>query len=165
MPYYLKKETYNMVFECKQCGRCCTSPIVSSMQATVEDIARWRKEGRTDILKYVWAYNLKDADWCSCDIWVSPITGEDMIRCPFLRKVRNKDFYECRIHDTKPEECREYPTERHDFICLRMEIEEGKKPTKKKLKDIFSILSRVIISGNSGYLRAKKTKAVIIDII
>ena len=43
------------------------------------------------------------------DIWISPVTGEDVQRCPWLRKLPNKEKYICRIHDVKPEHCRAYP--------------------------------------------------------
>jgi len=45
----------------------------------------------------------------SFDLWFDPDTGEELYRCPFLRKVRNKDRYRCRIHDTKPSRCRDFP--------------------------------------------------------
>jgi Fe-S-cluster containining protein len=43
------------------------------------------------------------------DIWISPVTGEDVQRCPWLRKLPNQEKYICRIHDVKPEHCRAYP--------------------------------------------------------
>ena len=30
-------------------------------------------------------------------------------RCPFLKKVKNKDQYICLIHDTKPSACKKFP--------------------------------------------------------
>ena len=43
------------------------------------------------------------------DIWFSPKTGEEASRCPWLRKLPNKDIYTCRIHETKPLHCRNFP--------------------------------------------------------
>ena len=43
------------------------------------------------------------------DIWFSPTTGEETARCPWLRKLPNKDIYKCRIHETKPPHCRNFP--------------------------------------------------------
>ena len=112
--------------ECQRCGKCCTGSFVI-LQAMVEDIERWQEEGRQDILKYVWDFDLKSFDGtCSCDIWVSPITGHDLLRCPFLRKVRNKEIYKCLIHETKPEICQVYPDETHDYICARLKEEMNK---------------------------------------
>ena len=42
----------------------------------------------------------------------SPKTGDDVSRCPWLRKVRGKDQYVCRIQDVKPDLCRDYPLSR-----------------------------------------------------
>ena len=46
------------------------------------------------------------------DIWISPKTGDDVARCPWLRKLPGKEKYACRIHDVKPVHCREYPRSR-----------------------------------------------------
>ena len=125
-------------FSCERCGKCCQGSIVGSLQAMVDDIKRWRDEGREDILLYVDQYDIKDADWCSCDIWVSPITRRDLTRCPFLRKIRNKDEYKCSIHETKPKWCREYPIIKDKKrICLRMKEEQSNnelKADKDKVK-------------------------------
>ena len=37
------------------------------------------------------------------------VTGEDVKRCPWLRKLPNQEKFICRIHDVKPEHCRAYP--------------------------------------------------------
>jgi len=64
-----------------------------------QDIDLWEKEGRYDILKWV----------DNGDIWINPKTGEDVDRCPWLRKRNNMPTYYCRIHNVKPKVCREYP--------------------------------------------------------
>ena len=51
-------------------------------------------------------------DACVYDIWISPRTGDDVSRCPWLRKVPGSDKYTCRIHDVKPDRCRQYPLSR-----------------------------------------------------
>jgi Fe-S-cluster containining protein len=43
------------------------------------------------------------------DIWLHPETGEDVSRCPWLRKLPWQKMYICRIQDIKPEICRDYP--------------------------------------------------------
>jgi Fe-S-cluster containining protein len=45
-------------------------------------------------------------------LWISPAKGDDVKRCPWLRKLPNQDKYICRIHDVKPEHCRAYPKSR-----------------------------------------------------
>jgi Fe-S-cluster containining protein len=39
-------------------------------------------------------------------------SGDDVKRCPLLRKLPNQEKYICRIHDLKPEHCRAYPRSR-----------------------------------------------------
>jgi hypothetical protein len=67
--------------------------------ADEEDLERWERDGRQDILDYV----------VFGDLWISPRTGEDLTRCPWRRKLPNKDKYIYRIHDSKPKHCRDYP--------------------------------------------------------
>jgi len=90
--------------ECTQCGRCCTNAdYMGHMQASAEDLARWKKQKRHDILAYA------DEYFGIADLWISPRTGESMERCPFVRKQRGIDRYTCLIYDTRPEVCRGYP--------------------------------------------------------
>lgn len=93
---------YNQNFNCKQCGHCCltlTDAICTSVYE--EDVKRWNKEGRKDILAYV--------DFFVGDIWISPVTHDDVERCPWLRKIPKMNKYKCLIQNTKPKHCRDYP--------------------------------------------------------
>lgn len=94
-------ETEMEKFKCIQCGHCCLK-FSDAYQNSVEenDYERWVAEKRQDILKYI--YN-------GCELWVSPITGDYVYRCPWLRKMPKKKIYKCRIQNTKPKLCREYP--------------------------------------------------------
>jgi Fe-S-cluster containining protein len=92
-----RKPRLRTPFECKQCGRCCLK-YGNCLSATQNDIDRWEEEGRYDILELAW----------SGDLWVDRMHKE-AFRCPWLRKLPGKDKYICRIHDTKPDECAEYP--------------------------------------------------------
>ncbi len=99
-------------FQCRQCGHCClnlTDAIATC--ATGEDIRRWEAAGREDIL--AWVDSIAVGDECIYDIWINPETGDDVSRCPWLRKVRGQDRFVCRIHDLKPDHCRAYPKSRH----------------------------------------------------
>jgi Fe-S-cluster containining protein len=99
-------------FQCKQCGNCCLN-LSDAFQTSVtdEDIRRWEEKGRYDILEWVSAIVLGDGQFVY-DIWINPRTGEDVARCPWLRKLPNQNKYICRIHDVKPEHCRKYPKSR-----------------------------------------------------
>ncbi len=96
-------------FKCKQCGNCCLN-LNDAFQTSVsdEEIALWEIKGRYDILEWVDSIPIGDEHHIH-DIWIDPETGDDVDRCPWLRKLPNQDKYICRIQDVKPEHCRNYP--------------------------------------------------------
>jgi len=118
-------------FECQRCGKCCLE-FGSGLSVSAEEIERWRKDGRWDLFQYVDIFECKVCPQCNrtaplkkryCDachkrlkrvilggdLWFDPETGEELNKCPFLRKIRNRDKYKCLIHDAKPERCRDFP--------------------------------------------------------
>jgi len=99
-------------FTCKQCGNCCLN-LSDAFQTSVsdEEIALWEIEGRYDILEWVNSIHLGEEHYIH-DIWINPKTGDDVSRCPRLRKLPKQDKYICRIHDLKPEHCLRYPKSR-----------------------------------------------------
>ena len=99
-------------FNCKQCGNCCLN-LRDAFETCVsdEDLQLWEQKGRDDILEWVDSIPLGNDQYVH-DIWISPITGDDVQRCPWLRKLPNKDKYICMIHDVKPTHCRLYPKSR-----------------------------------------------------
>ncbi len=96
-------------FECKQCGNCCLNLIDAyGTSVSDEDIDMWKREERFDILEWVITFGGMN------EIWISPKTGEYVNRCPWLRKLPKQNKYICRIHETKPEHCRNFPkSKRH----------------------------------------------------
>ena len=101
-------ETEMEKFKCVQCGNCCLNlNDAFCTTADPEDLIRWEKEGRWDILEWV-SFLLED-DRTLADLWISPKTGEEVTRCPWLRKLPKKNKYKCRIHETKPAHCKKYP--------------------------------------------------------
>lgn len=98
-------------FHCRQCGHCCLNLHDAIATCAAEaDVRRWKAAGRNDIL--AWIDPIAVGNECVYDLWVNPKTGEDVRRCPWLRKVTGQDRYLCRIHEFKPEHCREYPKSR-----------------------------------------------------
>ena len=120
-----------MDFECQRCGKCCLE-FGSCLSVSAEEIKRWERDERWDILQYVDLFEVNvcpqcdkaaplDQEYCNTchiklkrvilggDLWFDPETGEELKQCPFLRKVKNQDKYECLIHDAKPERCRNFP--------------------------------------------------------
>ena len=102
-------ETEMGKFKCVQCGHCCLD-LSDAYQTSVPetDIRRWKREQRFDILEWVGPFEGMN------EIWISPKTGEYVNRCPWLRKLPKQNKNICRIHETKPEHCRNFPkTKRH----------------------------------------------------
>jgi Fe-S-cluster containining protein len=99
-------------FKCEQCGKCCRNIVGAYCTSLAEeDIVLWRKEGRDDILEWVRFIPLgPEPDQAIADAWFNPRTGDEVKRCPWLRKLPHKNKYICRIHDVKPKHCRDYPT-------------------------------------------------------
>ena len=98
-----------MQFKCKRCGNCCLN-LTDAYQCSVDqsDIDMWKENLRDDILEWVDPIDCGGGEKVY-DIWINPRTGDDVIRCPWLRKVPKKNEYICRIHEVKPKVCREYP--------------------------------------------------------
>ena len=116
-------------FHCKQCGYCCLN-LLEAYYTTLhpEDIETWRKQGRHDILAWI-VVTPTNNPHDKYHAWVSPITGEHVERCPWLRKLPHKNAYMCRIQDVKPKHCREYPTSRkhaEDTGCKGFEYKKLK---------------------------------------
>lgn len=102
-------DTHMDHFNCTKCGHCCLNlGDAYCTSCDSGDYDRWVNEKRQDILEYI-----------ECgDLWFSPITGDEVERCPWLRKVRNKEQYNCQINNTKPKHCREFPkSKRHALLC------------------------------------------------
>nr|WP_319397012.1 YkgJ family cysteine cluster protein [uncultured Desulfobacter sp.] len=102
-------ETGMEKFKCIQCGHCCIDlPDAIETSVPDSDVLRWERENRYDILDWVVPFAGLN------DIWIDPKTGEPVDRCPWLKKLPKKNIYICRIHETKPEHCRNFPkSKRH----------------------------------------------------
>ena len=83
--------------ECNQCGKCCTlyGPDLAVLDSEID----WWENHAPDIANYARGGK----------IWISPITGERMLRCPWLRKLPGQDKYICRIYYNRPDDCKHYP--------------------------------------------------------
>jgi Fe-S-cluster containining protein len=67
------------------------------------------------------------------EMWYDPKSGNGVCLCPFLRKKYGKNEFECMIHDTKPEMCRNYicdPKEMKQII--RRSFEKNLEEYRKK---------------------------------
>ena len=108
--------------KCKRCGSCCLQ-IGDIINISEDDIKRWVKEGRSDILQFCagWTKDcFKLMVWrekelirylnesINMEMWFNPKSGNEISLCPFLRKQYGKNQFKCTIHNTKPKICREY---------------------------------------------------------
>lgn len=85
---------------CKRCGKCCLINVNAFI--TDDDLKRWRREGRTDILHIL---ENEKAVWAG-DHMVSARDGTRITCCPFLEHTG--DHYTCTIYDTRPFVCRHF---------------------------------------------------------
>ena len=91
-------------FSCERCGKCCERTkwaIDIDTRLVWEDIERWRREGREDILQYVYVF-----EGLGGDIF-DKTTFRRFSKCPFFKK--NGKISSCSIHETKPLCCRIFP--------------------------------------------------------
>jgi len=89
---------------CRRSGDCCII-LWGSFEATHEDIARWRAQGREDILKHL-STDSRDPNR-ERGVFVTE-------SCPFLKRDKIAGLYSCAIQETKPFYCRIYPD---DGVC------------------------------------------------
>ncbi|HEY3421904.1 MAG TPA: YkgJ family cysteine cluster protein [Methanocellaceae archaeon] len=85
---------------CIQCGVCCKK-YGMRLEASPLDIAKWRQDGRTDILRHV-GICTENGEISHGNLWVGD-DGERLKECPFLT-CENEKFF-CGIQDVKPEVC------------------------------------------------------------
>jgi Fe-S-cluster containining protein len=97
-------------FSCRNCGRCCRC-LRYHDQLTAKDYRRFQAHGRTDILQWIECIQRRGRI-VAYRIWVQPGTRRLAEGCPWLRQMPVTGRWECRIHDVKPEICRQYPGSR-----------------------------------------------------
>jgi Fe-S-cluster containining protein len=101
-------------FFCRQCGRCCQT-LNYRNEITAEDVAVWEKLARNDILDWVGVFQ-RDGCRTAYRMWIKPGTREFAEVCPFLQKKPAENRWICRIHDVKPQICRNYPVSRKHAV-------------------------------------------------
>jgi Fe-S-cluster containining protein len=103
-------------WKCIQCGRCCFM-YGCMVPASNDDLARWEKEGRTDILnKAKVIIDPKTGRIIAAELWFDPHTRKEYIYCPWITsngKEGKDKRVTCQIHSTKPQYCRDYICRKH----------------------------------------------------
>jgi Fe-S-cluster containining protein len=106
--------------ECNQCGKCCINYGGGGLSVSQSEIDLW-EIFRPEIYRYV----------SDGKIWVSPVTGKQMLRCPWLRKLPNQNRFICRIYNDRPAECRHYPVTIEQMVqdeCEMLEVRDLIRP-------------------------------------
>jgi len=117
---------------CNQCGKCCLKYNGDDWlgSASEADMLFWLMR-KPEVLEYV--------DDALRNLWTSPVTGRKMQRCPWLRKLPNQEKFTCRIHNVRPEVCRDYPIDIDQMIsldCEMLETEDLDKPHAQLLIEL-----------------------------
>ncbi|MFB3926932.1 MAG: YkgJ family cysteine cluster protein [Syntrophales bacterium] len=86
--------------ECRRCGKCCLANLIAYV--TDEDIGRWNREGRRDIILIL---EIEKGVWAG-DRLVSSRDGKNLRGCPFFSCTGQA--FSCSIYETRPEVCRNY---------------------------------------------------------
>jgi Fe-S-cluster containining protein len=97
-------------FTCRQCGHCCRN-LDYYDQLTEADCNRWQALGRSDILEKVRRFERED-NTVVYRMWERRSAANPGRICPWLNKIPTQNRWECRIHDVRPDICRQYPGSR-----------------------------------------------------
>jgi Fe-S-cluster containining protein len=97
-------------FACRQCGHCCRN-LDYYDQLTEADVNRWQEWGRKDILSKVRSVKQEGGTF-AYRMWERPGSGVPGKPCPWLHKIPTQNRWQCRIHEVRPEICRQYPGSR-----------------------------------------------------
>lgn len=139
-------ETEMEKFHCIQCGNCCRNlGDAFSTSVDMAEINRWRSEDRWDILSWVDIFDF-DGEEAFGDIWISPNTGDAVSRCPWLRKLPRQDKYKCRIHDTKPAHCRNYPKSKKHALTTGCKGFENDSTFERVTRDLEKLYDTFLVS-------------------
>jgi Fe-S-cluster containining protein len=126
--------------ECNSCGKCCTKYSDGGLYASEEEIEYWQ-EHRPDIYRFVSKGN----------IWMSPDSGQQILRCPWLEKVPDQEKYLCAIYFDRPDDCKHYPVTISQMLEDECEMLEAKDLKDHKLAqqrlDVLMIDSRPPAGG------------------
>ena len=106
--------------DCNQCGKCCTKYSDGGLSASASEIELW-DVFRPEIYRYV-----KDGK-----IWMDPVTGQQIPRCPWLEKLPGQEKYTCSIYYDRPDDCKHYPVTIEQMVndeCEMLEVKDLANP-------------------------------------
>lgn len=124
--------------ECNQCGKCCTNYSNGGLSASVSEIDFW-ENSRPEIYRYV----------SDGKIWMSPDTGIQLERCPWLKKLPNQNKTICDIYDDRPDDCKYYPVTIEQMVndgCEMLEVQDLVNP-----KQAQKTLNKMMVDSRSPF--------------
>ncbi len=116
----LNNNDHNVV-SCRRCGNCCHVDVAAYV--TIEDIQRWEKEGRQDILDHV---RDNDVTWTSEGI-INKFGSNIktcLMSCVYL--TWQGSIATCKIYETRTKVCRSYVPGTSDLCPQYHEAGKGK---------------------------------------
>jgi Fe-S-cluster containining protein len=123
------------VKDCTQCGKCCKNYSDGGLSATASEIEYW-EVFRPAIYSFV----------SEGKIWVSPNTGQQLKRCPWLRQLPGQEKYACDIYYDRPDDCKHYPVTIEQMLkddCEMLEVKDLIDPKRaQKALDKLMVDSR-----------------------
>ncbi len=105
----------NTMKDCTQCGKCCQNYSDGGLSASASEIDWW-EENRPDIFRYV----------SEGKIWIDPVTGQQLVSCPWLRQLPDQEKYICGIYDDRPDDCKYYPVTIEQMMADECEMLEAR---------------------------------------
>ena len=73
-------------WKCVQCGSCCFM-YGCMVPASDDDLARWKEQGRDDILeKAKVVTDPKTGRIIAAELWFNPHTGREYVYCPWIKR-------------------------------------------------------------------------------
>jgi Fe-S-cluster containining protein len=103
------------VKDCNQCGKCCINYSDGGLSASRSEIDWWETY-RPEIFRYV-----RDGK-----IWISPVTGKQLLVCPWLEKTPDQKKYICGIYFDRPDDCKHYPVTIDQMVQDECEMLEAR---------------------------------------
>ena len=107
-----------MTEKCTRCGECCKK-LSGTFDLSKEEVEKWSNEfvssnfGIYPAINFAYVWFDSEGNVVAADLFFHPITGEELYRCPFLRKLPSQSKYTCLIHASlKPLVCRDYKCEK-----------------------------------------------------
>ena len=123
--------------ECNQCGKCCINYSDGGLSASADEI-QWWETFRPNIARYV----------AGGAIWVSPETGKQLTRCPWLQKLPEQEKYSCQIYFDRPDDCKHYPVTIEQMVkddCEMLEVRDLAKPAQAQ-----QVLDKIMEDSRPG---------------